>query len=156
MINEKGFQDFWIYNPNKKGFFKKSKVDVLLVEDNKIIQLIHKEILVKLGCQVDIVSSGEEALSVIDNDYEIIFLDIGLPGISGIDVVTKFREHKNHEKTRMVVITANSELVNNNILFSCGIEKVLAKPVDIKDLAAIVYQLDTSCEINQSAFSNST
>ena len=63
-----------------------SKVKILVVEDNKINQMITKKILTKMDLNCDIVDNGEEAVERIRaNDYNIILMDIHMPGISGIE-----------------------------------------------------------------------
>ncbi|MDG1729989.1 MAG: ATP-binding protein [Algibacter sp.] len=63
-----------------------SKVKILVVEDNKINQMITKKILTKMDLHCDIVDNGEDAVERIKaNDYNIILMDIHMPGISGIE-----------------------------------------------------------------------
>ncbi len=142
MINNKYSDDSLVSQPtiNKENFLKK-EVNVLMIEDNQLIQLIHNKILTDLGCQVDIASSGEEALLMIENHYDLILLDIGLPGISGTDVAIKFRGHKNHKEVRMIALTSHSDVDTRKLCFCSGIEEVLNKPIDIKKLETVIYQL---------------
>ncbi|TXG35722.1 response regulator [Seonamhaeicola maritimus] len=63
-----------------------TNVKILVVEDNKINQMITKKILTKMDLKCDIVDNGEEAVDMIKtNDYNIILMDIHMPGISGIE-----------------------------------------------------------------------
>ncbi|MEC3905468.1 ATP-binding protein [Tamlana sp. 2201CG12-4] len=63
-----------------------TKVKILVVEDNKINQMITKKILTKMELKCDIVDNGEDAVDMIKaNDYNIILMDIHMPGISGIE-----------------------------------------------------------------------
>ena len=63
-----------------------TNVKILVVEDNKINQMITKKILTKMKLKCDIVDNGEEAVDMIKtNDYNIILMDIHMPGISGIE-----------------------------------------------------------------------
>ncbi len=63
-----------------------SNVKILVVEDNKINQMITKKILTKMKLQCDIIDNGEEAVDMIKtNSYDIILMDIHMPGISGIE-----------------------------------------------------------------------
>ncbi|KJD35796.1 histidine kinase [Tamlana sedimentorum] len=66
--------------------FDLSKVKILVVEDNKINQMITKKILTKMGLHSEIVDNGEDAVSKIkDNNYDVVLMDIHMPGISGIE-----------------------------------------------------------------------
>ncbi|KJD33538.1 histidine kinase [Tamlana nanhaiensis] len=66
--------------------FDLSKVKILVVEDNKINQMITKKILTKMGLHCEIVDNGEDAVSKIKaNKFDIVLMDIHMPGISGIE-----------------------------------------------------------------------
>ena len=69
-----------------------TNVKILVVEDNKINQMITKKILTKMNLVCDIVDNGEEAVEMIKtNDYNIILMDIHMPGISGIEATKRVR-----------------------------------------------------------------
>ena len=62
------------------------KVKILVVEDNKINQMITKKILTKMQLKCDIIDNGEAAVEMIKaNKYDIVLMDIHMPGISGIE-----------------------------------------------------------------------
>ncbi|TGV03235.1 ATP-binding protein [Flavivirga rizhaonensis] len=69
-----------------------TNVKILVVEDNKINQMITKKILTKMSLKCDIVDNGEEAVEMIKaNKYDIILMDIHMPGISGMEATKKVR-----------------------------------------------------------------
>ena len=69
-----------------------TKVKILVVEDNKINQMITKKILTKMDLHCDIVDNGEDAVERVKaNDYNIILMDIHMPGISGIEATKIIR-----------------------------------------------------------------
>ena len=69
-----------------------SKVKILVVEDNKINQMITKKILTKMNLKCDIIDNGEDAVDMIKNDnYNIILMDIHMPGISGMEATKRVR-----------------------------------------------------------------
>ncbi|WOD42394.1 ATP-binding protein [Hwangdonia lutea] len=69
-----------------------SNVKILVVEDNKINQMITKKILTKMNLKCDIIDNGEDAVEMIKtNDYNIILMDIHMPGISGIEATKLVR-----------------------------------------------------------------
>jgi signal transduction histidine kinase/ActR/RegA family two-component response regulator/Tfp pilus assembly protein PilF len=76
-----------------------SKVKILVVEDNKINQMITKKILTKMGLHCEIVDNGEAAVdSIKANTYDIVLMDIHMPGISGMEA-TKIVRTFNEELT---------------------------------------------------------
>ena len=84
---------------NKVTYFEGNKEDldlsivkILIVEDNKINQMITKKILTKMDLKCDIVDNGEDAVEMIkNNDYNIILMDIHMPGISGMEATQRVR-----------------------------------------------------------------
>ncbi len=69
-----------------------TNVKILVVEDNKINQMITKKILTKMGLKCDIIDNGTDAVEMIKtNEYNIILMDIHMPGISGIEATKRVR-----------------------------------------------------------------
>ncbi|KAB1067813.1 response regulator [Tamlana haliotis] len=80
------------YFDGDKSDLDLSKVKILVVEDNKINQMITKKILSKMELNCDIIDNGEDAVQMIkNNDYNIILMDIHMPGISGIEATKQIR-----------------------------------------------------------------
>lgn len=74
------------YFDGNKDDIDLSNVKILVVEDNKINQMITKKILTKMELKCDIVDNGEDAVEQIKaNNYDIVLMDIHMPGISGIE-----------------------------------------------------------------------
>ena len=74
------------------------KLKVLLVEDDEIVQIVHNNYLQALNCFVDIANNGQEALEKLNGTYDLVFLDMGLPDIHGMDVIKEFRKRTCGEK----------------------------------------------------------
>jgi two-component system sensor histidine kinase/response regulator len=106
------------------------KPRVLLVEDDKMIQFIHKKILTQLGCDVVVAESGKEALQLLSHPYEMIFMDMGLPDIAGPDVLKEFRnaEKVNHH-TPIIAVTGFGTDKDTRVFLDAGADEVLVKPV---------------------------
>ncbi|WP_344788222.1 ATP-binding response regulator [Postechiella marina] len=69
-----------------------TKVKILVVEDNKINQMITKKILTKMKLYCEVVDNGEDAVERIkENNYDIILMDIHMPGISGMEATKRVR-----------------------------------------------------------------
>ena len=69
-----------------------SKVKILVVEDNKINQMITKKILNKMKLNCDLVDNGEAAVDMVkNNNYDVVLMDIHMPGISGLEATTMIR-----------------------------------------------------------------
>lgn len=111
---------------------------VLLVEDNEMLQILHREMLTQLGCTVDIVANGEEALKWADYGYDFIFMDVGLPGKSGIEITAELRAREEQQKLRIIALTAHGEGIESACL-AAGMESVIHKPVDLKTFKALIH-----------------
>jgi CheY-like chemotaxis protein len=110
---------------------------VLLVEDDKLASMAIRSNLSKLDCEVDWAQSGEEALDKIEkNDYHIVFMDIGLPAKSGVDVAREVRQHNNSKKSAIpiVALTGHARGKIRQFCLNVGMQSVLSKPANLDDL----------------------
>jgi CheY-like chemotaxis protein len=84
--------------------------NILLVEDNPIIQGFHAYLLSNLQYQVDLAKTGQAAFTLFcNNTYHAILMDIGLPDMTGIEVIRKIRAYECHVQqamTPIIVVTA--------------------------------------------------
>ena len=105
---------------------------VLVVEDNLIAQKVANTLLNSMDCQVDIASSGQEAIDKIkSHHYDLIFMDIGLgAGADGYEVTRQIRSHeKDNEHTPIVALTAHAAEENKQQCIEAGMDAVLSKPM---------------------------
>ncbi len=97
----------------------KMKRYCLIVEDQPIVALIEKILLVEQGCEVDIVENGEEAIQQAQkNQYDFILMDIGLPGIDGYEATKNVRdlEKNSDHQTFIVGITGHVDVKKKKLL----------------------------------------
>ena len=113
---------------------------VLLIEDNVINQKIAKIILEDFNCQVDIANNGEEVLSRIDEiaKYDLIFMDIGLPDLSGFEIASKLREQQALQHLPIIAMTAHILDRDKEQAFASGMNRVVAKPISYESIRAIL------------------
>ncbi|MBA2711689.1 MAG: PAS domain-containing protein [Tatlockia sp.] len=109
-----------------------NKKNILIVEDNSIAQKVAQSILKNLSCQVDVAANGMDALRLYkNNNYDLIFLDIGLgEGIDGYDVahhIRKFPDKKN--QVPIIALTAHGGDENKQRCIEAGMDAVLTKPL---------------------------
>ncbi|MGB6977465.1 MAG: response regulator [Gammaproteobacteria bacterium] len=106
------------------------KPRVLLVEDDKMIQFIHKRILAKLGCNVVVAESGKETLNMLSNSYDMVFMDMGLPDIAGPDILKQFRDAEDTKHhTPIIAVTGFGTENDAQTFLAAGADEVLVKPV---------------------------
>src|SRR5699024_11442808 len=86
-------------------FYIKSEVssmDVLIIDDEKNIRQLLKEIFELNQYHVDTAENGQEGINkFLENEYKLIFIDKRMPGISGEKVLFKIRETKDRKSTRL-------------------------------------------------------
>ena len=71
--------------------------NILIVEDEKIVRESLRTWLVELGCQVEVTSDGDEALKQISaKEFDLVILDLRLPGKDGLQVLKEARLIKPH------------------------------------------------------------
>jgi CheY-like chemotaxis protein len=110
-------------------------------DDAKIIDVL-KRFLKKKGARVDCALNGKVALEMVIHElsYDIIFLDVNMPGFTGIDILRYVRE--NHVKSKIVVLTGYPG-VTRNFCELLGADEYLEKPVDLKVIGDIVDKYTT-------------
>lgn len=100
---------------------------ILIVEDNKINQMITKRMVENRGAITEIIDNGEDAIELIkNNDYELVLMDVHLPGINGTIATQKVR--KFNTKLPIIALTAISLNENREMLLSFGMNDVIMKP----------------------------
>lgn len=113
---------------------------ILIVEDEMDLSMILSERLEMEGYYVDAVYNGinglDDALSGI---YDIIILDIMLPGMDGLQVLSEIR--RNNINTPVLMLTAKSEIEDKVIGFDKGADDYLTKPFNTKELLARIRAL---------------
>lgn len=114
---------------------------VLLIEDDQVVQLVHVRMLSDFNCQVDIAATGKEALELYQhNHYDIVFIDIGLPDITGYEVIAQIRQGNRAESGAIPLIaltgyTGDDE--RQNCLLA-GANAVVNKPITPEALRGLL------------------
>lgn len=106
---------------------------VLIVEDDSDFA---ESLVIALGlrkCQVDVACSGEEAVrSYRASPYDLVFMDIKLPGKNGVQTLTEIREVDG--EARVIMMTGFSEPALLNAAIEAGAMDVMRKPFKIRQL----------------------
>ncbi len=113
-------------------------IKVLVIEDDPLVCLLHKGLLMNLGCQVEVSMNAEEALLMLDGNYDLILLDIELPNMSGIEFSLKLRHQPKYKSIPIIAITSSMDENIQQKCFSAGIRQVLRKPVDLETLELLL------------------
>jgi PAS domain S-box-containing protein len=114
---------------------------ILVVDDNEINTLIAGRILGKLGFELDFAADGMEAIAKVkSNQYDLIFMDIKMPGIDGFETTGIIREMEgDYFKTVPIIALTASTLQDENLKFKAsGMNGHILKPFKPADIRNII------------------
>ena len=108
---------------------------ILLVEDNPINAMLASTLLVREGCTVDHARGGEEAVAAVKvGRYDLILMDMRMPGMSGVETTAKLRVAG--VPTPIVALTANAFEDDRHACLAAGMNDFLVKPLSPDALRA--------------------
>lgn len=109
-------------------------VKALLVEDNPLNMELIIEILKSQGFAVDTAGDGEKAVIMAENStYDLVLMDIALPGIDGIETTKKIRSRPQYKNVPFVALTAFAMAGDKERLLNAGFNEYVSKPLDVHD-----------------------
>jgi CheY-like chemotaxis protein len=112
---------------------------VLIADDNVDFVEMFRTVVGDWGHDVRAVYDGREALRVCEEfEPEMVFLDIGLPGIDGYDVARTLRRFAGGDRMRIVAVSGYVRETDRQTAESSGFSDYLAKPVDLGHLATLL------------------
>jgi CheY-like chemotaxis protein len=115
---------------------------VLVVDDQTDIAQSLKDLLLLLGQDAHTASDGLEALQAAkDFKPELIFLDIGLPGMTGYEVARNLRALETIPRPRLIAVTGWGDVNNISLAHEAGFDRHLTKPVDPLEIERILQAL---------------
>ncbi|WP_339899343.1 response regulator [uncultured Gilvimarinus sp.] len=124
---------------------------VLLVDDNAANLQLTSELLKDLNVAITQASSGEQAIELFNpGDFDLVFMDIQMPGMDGMETTQKIRQQEaSHPKrTPVVALTAHSLTEHKTDLLIAGLDDCIRKPVTEAQLAQMLNRW-TGLVVNQ-------
>ena len=110
---------------------------LLLVEDHADLALWVAKTLRHSGFAVDIVGRGDHALAAVyAQAYDLVILDLSLPGVDGIDVLREMRRQEKTALTPVLILTARATLDDKVRGLNLGADDYLSKPFELVELEA--------------------
>ena len=120
--------------------WRKNKLRLLVVEDEKKLCDMIAKSLHQAGYEVDTCNDGEEALDMIYAEmYDLIVLDLNLPGMDGMDILRELR--KENEETKVLILSARSQIADKVDGLDAGANDYMEKPFHLQELEARVRSL---------------
>ncbi len=119
---------------------------ILVADDEESIRWVLSKALSKQGYQVDLATNGQQALEMIrQKSYDLAILDIKMPGLSGLDLLTRFQEER--PATLVVIMTAESSMKNAVEAMKRGAYDYITKPFDLDTLDAIILKAQKAADV---------
>jgi DNA-binding response OmpR family regulator len=113
---------------------------LLIIDDEKMICQEFCQTLRDLGHEADFALSGAEALKKIQNrDYELVFLDLSMPRMSGADLFKKIRDVR---QVPVAFMTGFMSPDTEQEVLAQGALRCLRKPVDLAEIVGLIENLD--------------
>ncbi len=113
--------------------------NVHIVEDNDTNYFVIEKFLNKLGCSSTRSVDGYDAIIEIEkNSYDMIFMDIQLPGINGYETTKMIRELSQGKDIPIIAMTANTMKQDEKRCFDAGMDYFLSKPIEFKKLPSVL------------------
>ena len=112
---------------------EKIEANVLLVDDEEQFLEALSERLEMRGLKVNAVTSGEDALSKVeDQNFDAIIVDLAMPGIDGIETLKRIKEKR--PDLEIIMLTGHATVKRGIEAMRLGAEDFLEKPVDLNEL----------------------
>lgn len=106
---------------------------ILLVEDEDSLATGLVDVLTLKGYRVDRAATGPEGLALaLQGDYELILLDVELPGLSGFEILKQLRLQG--LPTRVLMLTSRDSEVDRVLSFELGVDDYVSKPFSLSEL----------------------
>ncbi|MEM6716770.1 MAG: ATP-binding protein, partial [Cyanobacteria bacterium P01_C01_bin.147] len=123
---------------------------ILVVEDNPINALLLQHMLTHWGYRVHHCANGQEALMWLEaHQPALVLMDIQLPGLSGLDVTHKIRQHTQWQEIPIVATTALAQPQDRDRCLAAGMQGYLSKPINHAELVSILAQYTCGQEARQ-------
>jgi PAS domain S-box-containing protein len=117
-----------------------ARLRILLVEDNRVNQIVAERMLERLGCHPDLACDGGAAVEKLEQShYDLVFLDVQMPGVDGIEATRRIRAGAGQSaRVPIVALTASATLEDRRECLAAGMDDYLSKPVTLEALRGAI------------------
>jgi CheY-like chemotaxis protein len=124
----------------------RTKLNILVADDNAVNRQIVSKILFKLGHRVDLVCNGREAVAATAaGDYDLVFMDVQMPEMDGYAATRAIRSLASAARdVPIAALTANASDEDRVSCLAAGMDAFATKPVSMAKLEAVIRQLKSA------------
>jgi PAS domain S-box-containing protein len=118
----------------------KKSIKILIAEDNDVNQIVLKRIIERLGYKATVVQNGKEAVEAVERyPYDIIFMDVQMPLMDGLEATRKIRETSLTATNPFIVaVTAHALKGDREKYLAGGMDDYLSKPIMIDSVSNLI------------------
>ncbi len=136
---------------NNKITLDLSDLKILLVEDNKINQLVASTILTEYGAKIEIAEDGLIALEKLkQQEFPLILMDCQMPNMDGFEATRAIRTQPHKYGTPTIIaLTANAFVEDQQSCFDAGMDDFISKPIEEKVMRTVLNKWHTKIAIRE-------
>ncbi|MBN1627221.1 MAG: HEAT repeat domain-containing protein [Deltaproteobacteria bacterium] len=138
LLARAGYKELSNEITSKEEAYGKGRLKVFAVDDSRMILNIYRAVLHNLGCEAQLFEFPASAIERLNIERpDIIFTDLNMPDISGIDLTKAVRRLFSGEELPVVMVTTQDEERDNNAAYDAGVDLIMKKPFSeahIKDV----------------------
>ncbi len=117
------------------GLASRHPLRILIVEDNAVNQKLAAHMLEQMGYRADLASNGLEAVeSVTRQPYDVVFMDVQMPEMDGLEATRKIRAMSSVSQPRIIAMTANAMQGDRELCLAAGMDDYISKPIRVNEL----------------------
>ena len=118
---------------------KRADLKVLIVEDNVINQKVAQKLLKRLGYESTVAENGLVAINMVqETSYDLIFMDMEMPGLDGIETTIKILELDLHQRPVIIAMTALATPEDKERCLKAGMSDFVPKPISLQSVKSAI------------------
>lgn len=107
---------------------------ILVIDDNPVNTKLVSCILEAAGYQVECAAEAKQAISTLEKEvFDLILMDIGLPGMDGLELTRRLKSDERTKKIPVVALTANAMKGDEQNAFDAGCAGYITKPINTRE-----------------------
>ncbi len=121
-------------------------LSILIAEDSPVNQLVARKLLESMGYEPDVAEHSDAILAMLEaGSYDLVFMDVQLPGRDGYEVTREICQRWGEERPRIIAVTANALVGDRELCLQAGMDDYLPKPIDFAAMQTAIEEWGPRC-----------